>query len=57
MVVAEGVENTAQRDEVVRVGCDYAQGYYFGEPMSETAIKAIDWASPLPHDLPNAAAT
>lgn len=57
VVVAEGVENTAQRDEVVRVGCDYAQGYYFGEPMSETAIKAIDWASPLPHDLPNAAAT
>jgi EAL domain-containing protein (putative c-di-GMP-specific phosphodiesterase class I) len=49
VVVAEGIENQEQCDEIARIGCDYAQGYYYAEPMSQSAINATDWASPLPN--------
>jgi diguanylate cyclase (GGDEF)-like protein len=32
-VVAEGVENEAQRAFLIREGCDYIQGYYLSEPL------------------------
>lgn len=32
-VVAEGVETQAQRDFLVRLGCDVLQGYLFGKPL------------------------
>ena len=32
-VVAEGVETTQQRDLLVGMGCDYAQGFLFARPM------------------------
>ncbi|MBX3605149.1 MAG: bifunctional diguanylate cyclase/phosphodiesterase [Piscinibacter sp.] len=43
-VVAEGVENETQRDQVVRFGCDELQGYLFAKPMSARAVAlwAID---------------
>jgi len=31
-VVAEGVEKTEQRDFFRDLGCDYAQGWWFGRP-------------------------
>jgi EAL domain-containing protein (putative c-di-GMP-specific phosphodiesterase class I) len=37
-VVAEGVENEAQRDQAVRLGCDALQGYLFAKPMSARAV-------------------
>ena len=37
-VVAEGVETEAQRDELVRLGCDELQGYLFAKPMSAAAL-------------------
>ena len=37
-VVAEGAETTADAQELLTLGCEYAQGYYFGEPM--TAVEA-----------------
>jgi diguanylate cyclase len=37
-VVAEGVESEAQRDQVVRLGCDELQGYLFAKPMSARAV-------------------
>ncbi len=37
-VVAEGVETEAQRDILVRMGCDELQGYLFAKPMSATAL-------------------
>src|SRR5690606_35451975 len=33
-VVAEGVENTEQRDFLFNVGCDYCQGYLYSPPLS-----------------------
>ncbi len=37
-VVAEGVETEAQRDILVRMGCDELQGYLFARPMSASAL-------------------
>ena len=37
-VVAEGVETAAQRDELVRLGCDELQGYFFAKPMTATML-------------------
>jgi len=37
-VVAEGVETEAQRDELVRLGCDELQGYLFAKPMTATSL-------------------
>lgn len=34
IAVAEGVEQAADRDALVRMGCDLAQGFLFGRPMS-----------------------
>ncbi|NUP04836.1 MAG: EAL domain-containing protein [Polyangiaceae bacterium] len=31
-VVAEGVETAAERDELIRAGCDLMQGYFFAKP-------------------------
>jgi len=32
-VIAEGVETAEQRDWLMGVGCDYAQGYFFSRPV------------------------
>ena len=37
-VVAEGVETTAQRGELVALGCDEVQGYLFARPMSAASL-------------------
>ncbi|WP_157271336.1 PAS domain S-box protein [Azohydromonas aeria] len=39
--VAEGVETEAQRAELLRLGCRYAQGYLFARPMDHETW--IDW--------------
>lgn len=40
-VTAEGVETAAQFDFLQSVGCDYIQGYYFGEPQTAAAFAAL----------------
>jgi EAL domain-containing protein (putative c-di-GMP-specific phosphodiesterase class I) len=37
-VTAEGVETRFQRDEIVAIGCESAQGYFFARPMSADRI-------------------
>lgn len=39
-VVAEGVENDAQRKCIEKIGCDYMQGYLFGKPMPAEQLLA-----------------
>jgi EAL domain-containing protein (putative c-di-GMP-specific phosphodiesterase class I) len=40
-VVAEGAESDSDAVELYQLGCEYAQGYYFGEPMSADAARAL----------------
>jgi diguanylate cyclase (GGDEF)-like protein len=40
-VVAEGVENVQQRDATSAIGCDFAQGYFFAQPMPAASIEAL----------------
>ncbi len=41
LVLAEGVEQEAQRVLLVEQGCDQAQGYLFGRPMPADAFAAL----------------
>ncbi len=38
-VTAEGVETRVQLDYVTRLGCEWAQGYYFARPVSEYELR------------------
>src|SRR5499426_3325422 len=40
-VVAEGAETDSDAVELSQLGCEYAQGSYFGEPMSADDAKAL----------------
>jgi diguanylate cyclase (GGDEF)-like protein len=41
LVVAEGVETDAQRQELSAIGCDAAQGYLFARPLAPAALVAL----------------
>ncbi|MEZ6060503.1 MAG: EAL domain-containing protein [Planctomycetaceae bacterium] len=45
-VVAEGVETAEQLELLARAGCDIAQGYYIGHPVSKEAVE--QWRSGQP---------
>jgi EAL domain-containing protein (putative c-di-GMP-specific phosphodiesterase class I) len=40
-VVAEGVETARQLEQLSKLGCDFAQGYFFARPMDAEAATAI----------------
>ena len=40
-VLAEGVENKEEFDFLSFIGCDYAQGHYFFEPLSDIEFREI----------------
>ena len=46
-VVAEGAENDSDAVELYQLGCEFAQGYAFGEPMTaDEARRLISPAEP-----------
>lgn len=40
-VVAEGVESSQDSDYLRSIDCEYAQGYFYGEPMSDKAALSL----------------
>jgi diguanylate cyclase (GGDEF)-like protein len=55
-VVAEGVEDTCQRDLLVQLGCDELQGFLFARPMTARALELwamTDEDSPAPGFRPS----
>lgn len=40
-VVAEGIEDADALELVRRLGCDSAQGYHMGRPMSSDRLRAL----------------
>jgi sensor c-di-GMP phosphodiesterase-like protein len=40
-VVAEGIENAAQRDRLRAMGCDLGQGYLFSRPVAPNRIRSL----------------
>ena len=48
-VVAEGVEDTVSYEQLARLGCDLAQGYYLGRPMPARDLE--HWLTSTPWGL------
>jgi len=49
-VVAEGVEDQATLEALAEIGCDLAQGFHIGRPM--TGPQLLDWAEQRPTPRP-----
>jgi diguanylate cyclase (GGDEF)-like protein/PAS domain S-box-containing protein len=51
-VIAEGIENEAVAELLVRMGCEEGQGYFFGRPMPAHAFESQFLAAEGPTDKP-----
>ena len=38
-VIAEGIENIRQAERLLKLGCEYGQGYYFSQPLEAQAAQ------------------
>jgi EAL domain-containing protein (putative c-di-GMP-specific phosphodiesterase class I) len=45
-VVAEGAESESDAIELFQIGCEYAQGHAFGEPMTALQARQLVGAAP-----------
>jgi EAL domain-containing protein (putative c-di-GMP-specific phosphodiesterase class I) len=50
-ITAEGVETQAQAQALRDAGCDQAQGYLYGRPLSQTLADALANTVPVPQDF------
>jgi EAL domain-containing protein (putative c-di-GMP-specific phosphodiesterase class I) len=41
VVIAEGVETKYQATQIKAMGCDYAQGYFFSNPLDNTQAQQL----------------
>ena len=41
-VIAEGIENEMQREQLLRLGCEIGQGFFFGEPQPAEPLARPD---------------
>jgi EAL domain-containing protein (putative c-di-GMP-specific phosphodiesterase class I) len=46
-VIAEGAETESDAIELYQLGCEYAQGYAFGHPMSATDARKLVGAASI----------
>ena len=46
-VVAEGVEEKHQADNLTAMGCEYLQGYYFSHPIPQSEVAGLLKLRPL----------
>ncbi|MGB3308321.1 MAG: EAL domain-containing protein [Nodosilinea sp.] len=46
--IAEGVETQAQYDQLHRLGCELAQGYWFAKPLPATEVETLLASVPTP---------
>jgi len=46
VVTAEGVETAQQHDEVVAIGCEFAQGFHYAGPLAVAEVTARLEADP-----------
>ncbi|WP_394809420.1 EAL domain-containing protein [Nitrosomonas sp.] len=40
-VIAEGVETNSQKQLLIAMGCDYAQGFFFSKPLTADQFEAF----------------
>ena len=55
-VIVEGVEDSAQANELDRVGCEFAQGYFFARPVGPVEAEALLQLQSVGNFTPGAAA-
>lgn len=48
VVVAEGIEEWEQQQDLIRRNCDLLQGFYFAKPMPREAIMELPGQLPMP---------
>jgi EAL domain-containing protein (putative c-di-GMP-specific phosphodiesterase class I) len=48
-VIAEGIENPAQAEELRALGCKYAQGFLFSKPLTAKAMETLLASGPILH--------
>jgi diguanylate cyclase (GGDEF)-like protein/PAS domain S-box-containing protein len=46
-VIAEGIENPAQAEELRALGCKYAQGFLFSKPLTAKAMETLLASGPI----------